>query len=68
MKFDFTFICTRCDTRRYGVLFFDNLTVADSWGGVLFEDGMTCNICLGEPYEGEAVIRLQKGEGNGTDL
>ena len=40
--------CVRCDEVTAGRFFFEVLTVVDSHGFVLFDEGPVCDGCLGE--------------------
>lgn len=48
---DFQATCTQCHTVKAGRLHFStSMKVVDSDGGLLFRDGWSCHVCLGEPW------------------
>ena len=48
---EFAATCIQCAKPSFGRLHFDGtMKLADSDGGLLFDDGWTCHNCLGEPW------------------
>ena len=51
MVLNFVGLCTKCGELRTGKLHFDDvMKLIDTDGGMLFNDGWHCHLCLGQPW------------------